>query len=75
MEAENFVELAKAHINKGLVYKNMSEFDKSIESYNTAQAIAEEHGLIEQLAGATASRASTFFSMGDNKKNQWRAIN
>lgn len=69
MEAENYVELAKAHINKGLVYKNMSEFDMSIESYNAAQAIAEEHGLIEQLAGAAASRASTFFSMGDNRKS------
>ncbi len=65
IEAKNFVELAKAHINKGLVYKNMSEFDQSIESYNTAQAIAEEHGLVEQLAGAAASRASTYFSMGN----------
>ena len=68
-EANNFVELAKAYINKGIVYKNMSEFDQSIEAYNAAQAIAEEHGLVDQLAGAAASRASTFFSMGDFKKS------
>lgn len=67
-ETSNFIELANAYTNKGLVLRNMAQYDQSIEEFNKAEKIAKKHELIEQQAGASTNRATVYFSMGDYEK-------
>jgi tetratricopeptide (TPR) repeat protein len=62
---KDYSELAKTHINMGLVYKNLADFDQAIAQFDLAAEISIKHDLTKQLAGSIANKATVFFSMGD----------
>jgi tetratricopeptide (TPR) repeat protein len=67
-ESDSYSELAETYNKMGLVYKNLAEFDKAIESLIIATEIEKEHNLVSQLAGSIANLATIYFSQGDFNK-------
>lgn len=65
---DGFSELAETYNKMGLVYKNLAEYDKAIESLMIATDIEKEHNLVSQLAGSISNIATIYFTKGDFNK-------
>ncbi len=64
----NYSALGKTYDMMGLVYRNMANYEKAIESFAMASDIFRKHNLNKQLAGSESHIGLVYFNQGNLSK-------